>query len=86
MVKFKQLNLLNKVQYAQIGKVDIIFCRNVLIYFDQATIRRVIFNLHQNLVPEGYLFLGHAESITDMNLGFTKVDSAKTFYYRKETR
>lgn len=85
MVQFKQLNLLNNVQLAQVGKVDIIFCRNVLIYFDQMTTKQLIRSLYQNLTPGGYLFLGHAESITDMNLGFKKVDSDKTFYYRKET-
>jgi len=85
MVKFQQLNLLNKVQLAQIGMADVIFCRNVLIYFDPETTKQVIRSLHQNLAAGGYLFLGHAESITDMNLGFKKVDSDKTFYYRKET-
>lgn len=84
MVKYQYLNLLNEPKVEQIGKVDVIFCRNVLIYFDQETFKRVIRSLHQNLTPEGYLFLGHAESITDMALGFQKVDSEKTFYYRKE--
>jgi len=84
MVQFQQLNLLNTEQTAQLGKVDVIFCRNVLIYFDQATTKRVIQSLHQNLLPDGYLFLGHAESITDLALGFQKIDSGKTFYYRKE--
>lgn len=85
MVRFQHLNLLNENKCAQIGEVDVIFCRNVLIYFDQKTIKRVIQNLHRSLAPGGYLFLGHAESITDMDLGFQKVDAAKTFYYRKET-
>lgn len=84
MVSFQQLNLLNEHKVAQLGEVDVIFCRNVLIYFDQETIKRVIRYLHRNLAPGGYLFLGHAESITDMALGFQKVDAAKTFYYRKE--
>ncbi|MGG1401132.1 protein-glutamate O-methyltransferase CheR [Bacillus salipaludis] len=84
MVRFQHLNLLNKVKASQIGEIDIIFCRNVLIYFDQETTKQVIRSLHQNLAPGGYLFLGHAESITQMDLGFRKVDSDKTFYYRKE--
>jgi chemotaxis protein methyltransferase CheR len=86
MVRFQHLNLLNEEKVAQIGEVDVIFCRNVLIYFDQETIKQVISSLHQNLAPDGYLFLGHAESITDLSLGFQKVDSDKTFYYRKETK
>jgi chemotaxis protein methyltransferase CheR len=84
MVNFQHLNLLNEEKIALLGQVDVIFCRNVLIYFDQETTKRVIRNLQQNLTPGGYLFLGHAESITDMAMGFQKVDSDKTFYYRKE--
>lgn len=84
MVKFQHANLLDGAKLKQVGTVDVIFCRNVLIYFDQATTRQVISGLAQNLMPGGYLFLGHAESITDMGLGFQKVDSKETFYYRKE--
>jgi chemotaxis protein methyltransferase CheR len=84
MVEFQYLNLLNTDRVEQLGKFDVIFCRNVLIYFDQETTKRVIKSLHRNLTPGGYLFLGHAESITDMALGFQKVDSDRTFYYRKE--
>ena len=85
MVQFHYYNLLEQNKISQIGVVDIIFCRNVLIYFDYETTKRVIRYLHQNLATGGYLFLGHAESITDMTLGFKKVDSDTTFYYRKES-
>ncbi|MCL6572583.1 MAG: protein-glutamate O-methyltransferase CheR [Bacillus sp. (in: Bacteria)] len=84
MVQFQHLNLVNEDEVTQISEVDIVFCRNILIYFDQETTKQVIRSLHQNLSTGGYLFLGHAESITDMDLGFQKVDSDKTFYYRKE--
>ncbi|QCJ42361.1 protein-glutamate O-methyltransferase CheR [Bacillus sp. S3] len=84
MVRFQEVNLLNNNAISALGEVDIIFCRNVLIYFDHETIKSVIRILHKNLKPNGYLFLGHAESITDLALGFQKVDSTKTFYYRKE--
>jgi chemotaxis protein methyltransferase CheR len=85
MIKFQHLNLLDKQITTQIGEVDVIFCRNVLIYFDQETTKKVINTLHKKLSPDGYLFLGHAESITDTNQGFQKTNSDKTFYYRKET-
>lgn len=49
------------------------------------TTKQVIDSLHENLAPDGYLFLGHAESITDSDLGFQKAYSENTFYYRKET-
>jgi chemotaxis protein methyltransferase CheR len=84
MVKFEHLNILNEDKVTKISEVDVIFCRNLLIYFDQETTKRVIRSLHQNLSSDGYLFLGHAESITDVDMGFQKVDSDKTFYYRKE--
>ncbi|AIM14915.1 chemotaxis protein CheR [Bacillus sp. X1(2014)] len=86
MVEFHHLNLLEADRFAPKGEVDIIFCRNVLIYFDQETTKKVIRNLYQKLTPGGYLFLGHAESITDLDLGFQKIDSDKTFYYRKELK
>ncbi len=85
MVKFQHLNLLHEDKIADIGEVDIIFCRNVLIYFDQDKTKRVIRSLYGNLTHGGYLFLGHAESITDPNMGFQKVRSDKSFYYRKES-
>lgn len=84
MVKFKQLNLLDEEKAAQIGEVDVIFCRNVLIYFDQETTTKVINCLKHNLIHGGYLFLGHAESITEGNLGMKKVNSDKSIYYRKD--
>lgn len=61
MVKFRQLNLLDS--YALMGKFDIIMCRNVLIYFDDATKRDILRKLSAQLNPGGYLFLGSAETI-----------------------
>jgi chemotaxis protein methyltransferase CheR len=84
MVQFESLNLLDESKMNGIGEVDVVFCRNVLIYFDQETTKRILRSLYRLLTPGGYLFLGHAESITDATLGFKKVDSDKTFYYRKE--
>ncbi|WP_147535387.1 CheR family methyltransferase [Bacillus marasmi] len=84
MVKFKQLNLLDQKKAAEIGEVDVIFCRNVLIYFDHDTTTQVINSLTQNLIHGGYLFLGHAESITEGNLGMNKINSDKSIYYRKD--
>jgi chemotaxis protein methyltransferase CheR len=51
--------------------MDIIFCRNVLIYFDKPTQEKVVQRLCDCLVPGGYLFLGHSESIAGMNLPVT---------------
>ncbi|WP_318507782.1 protein-glutamate O-methyltransferase CheR [Bacillus sp. T3] len=84
MVKFQQLNLLDEEMVASISEVDVIFCRNVLIYFDQEVTNTVISSMNRNLVSGGYLFLGHADAITDSRLGLNKVYSDKTFYYRKD--
>jgi chemotaxis protein methyltransferase CheR len=65
IVRFLRLNL-NDAIYPPIGKFDLIFCRNVLIYFDVESRRRVINKLLDHLVPEGYLFVGHAETLNTM--------------------
>lgn len=66
IVRFMRLNL-NEVPYPAIGKFDLIFCRNVLIYFDGESRARVVGNLPKHLAPRGYLFVGHAESLNSMS-------------------
>ncbi len=61
-VSFAQVNLIAPV--GVIGKFDVIFLRNVLIYFDTPTRRRVIENLAMLLRPDGHLIVGHSESLT----------------------
>jgi chemotaxis protein methyltransferase CheR len=63
LVHFQRLNL-NQAPYAGLGRFDLIFCRNVLIYFDVASKTRVVEQLLNHLQPQGYLFLGHAESLS----------------------
>lgn len=65
MVQFRRLNL-NDAAYPVAGPFDMIFCRNVLIYFDATTKAAVIRRLVLHLGPHGYLFLGHAESVIGM--------------------
>ncbi len=62
LVRFARLNL-NEEAYPAAGQFDLLFCRNVLIYFDAATKARVIDRLLGHLAPAGLLFLGHAESL-----------------------
>ncbi len=83
-VQFRCLNLLNQNELEKLGEFDVIFCRNVLIYFDRLVIQKVVSSFYDRLVPEGSLFLGHAESITGMNTGFETIHTEKSFYYRKE--
>ena len=61
LISFRQLNLLESWPFQ--GPFDAIFCRNVMIYFDLTTQRRVIERLARYLTPGGYLMLGHSESI-----------------------
>ena len=62
MVQHKQLNLLQ--DFSHLGTFDVIFCRNVLIYFDDASRRIAAENLYENLAPGGYICLGHSESMS----------------------
>jgi chemotaxis protein methyltransferase CheR len=66
-ISFQQFNLLEK-DYNGIGKFDIIFCRNVLIYFEKEVQHRILRQLCQQISSGGYLFLGHSESISGLNL------------------
>jgi chemotaxis protein methyltransferase CheR len=64
MISFSRFNLNDDDAYAPLrARFDVIFCRNVLIYFDQASKTRVLANLLASLTPAGYLFVGHAESL-----------------------
>ncbi len=56
-----------------VGRVDVIFCRNVLIYFDDVSRRRVIEMFYERLLPGGYLLLGHSESLLNVSTAFELV-------------
>jgi chemotaxis protein methyltransferase CheR len=64
MVQFRQFNLLQ--DFAPLGKFDVIFCRNVLIYFDQAAKTDIFNRLMKANEPDGYLFLGAAETVVGL--------------------
>lgn len=75
-IRFGRLNLNGDWPFRSTTKFDAIFCRNVLIYFDKETQKRLITQFHALLKPGGYLFLGHSESVHGMqeeliNLGKT---------------
>jgi chemotaxis protein methyltransferase CheR len=61
MVSFRQFNLLDDM--APLGRFDVIFCRNVLIYFDQPTKTLVLDRLSRQMAPDGHLYLGGAETV-----------------------
>jgi len=63
--------------------VDILFCRNVIIYFDGQTTQRVIENFHNCLAQDGYLFLGHSETLWQITDKLERVEFPQTFIYKK---
>ncbi|ULQ58921.1 protein-glutamate O-methyltransferase CheR [Brucepastera parasyntrophica] len=74
-IMFRQLNLMDS-SYPLKKKYHIIFCRNVFIYFDKPTQRKVLERIYEHMAPEGYLFMGHSENIADVNLPLKNVSSA----------
>ena len=62
LVRFRRLNL-NDPTYGELGRFDLIFCRNVLIYFSPDSKAGVIHRLLRHLEPDGFLFIGHAETL-----------------------
>jgi chemotaxis methyl-accepting protein methylase len=75
LVRFEHLNLMDS-KYPIDRDVDVIFLRNVLIYFDKPTQRGVIERLVSHLRPGGYLFLGHSESTIGSAMGLKEITSA----------
>jgi chemotaxis protein methyltransferase CheR len=82
---FGHLNLMDAERVRLVGRVDIVFCRNVLIYFDQRSRKRVIDTLYDRLLPGGLLFLGHSESLLNVSTAFELVHLREDLVYRKPT-
>jgi chemotaxis protein methyltransferase CheR len=86
-VGISRLNLLDDVRMAFMKGFDIIMCCNVLIYFDVSSKRRVIQHFYNNLLPHGYLFLGHSESLYGVSEDFRLVHlPSATAYVKSEKR
>ncbi|MDH4230611.1 MAG: protein-glutamate O-methyltransferase CheR [Nitrospirota bacterium] len=82
-VNFSYLNLLDSHKIRFLGKMDVIFCRNVLIYFDNASRKRVIENFYDRLAGGGYLLLGHAESLMNISTAFNLKHLKNDMVYQK---
>jgi chemotaxis protein methyltransferase CheR len=78
-VQFKRLNLMDE-SFSFSEPLDVIFCRNVIIYFDRSTQERLINRFCRVLKPEGHLFLGHSESVHGLDLPLRRITST---VYRK---
>ena len=84
MVQHRQLNLLH--DFSQLGVFDVIFCRNVLIYFDQETKMQVFNRLAKAMEPDGFLMLGAAETVVGLTTVFKPVAERRGVYQPNEVR
>lgn len=82
IVNFAQMNLASPVY---LGRMDLIFCMNVLIYFSDERRRALVQRFFDALEPGGYLFLGHSESISKMPVKFQAIVLGDCIMYRKPT-
>ncbi len=80
---FGHLNLLESERASVVGRVDAIFCRNVLIYLDARSRRRVIDLFHDRLYPGGILLLGHSESLLNVSTEFELLHLRDDLVYRR---
>lgn len=84
MIDFKFLNLYEDISMIGVTNIDVIFCANVLIYFDQNSKIKVINNLYRSLNKNGYLFIGYSESLHGISKAFRLISFPKTIGYKKE--
>jgi chemotaxis protein methyltransferase CheR len=83
MVNFELHNLKDTLAAKRRGLWDVIFCRNVMIYFDDDMKQRVVQMFHDQLADDGFLFIGHSESLRNMSVGFTPLTMPQAFAYQK---
>lgn len=83
LVSFEQINLIDKIAMRRKTGFDFIFCRNVLIYFDDDSRKRVLASLYDALNPGGYVFLGHAESVGRITASFVLERIGDFLCYKK---
>lgn len=83
LVTISHLNLFDSNRMVMLGKMDLIFCRNVIIYFDLAAKKRVVESFFKTLYDGGYLLLGHSESLMNVTTQFTLRHFKNDMIYQK---
>ncbi len=83
MVKFLNINLVDEKQVRTLRNLDVVFCRNVLIYFDDKNKRKAVSLIYDSLKPKGYLFIGMSESLHTVTRAFRPISINKTVVYQK---
>jgi len=84
MASFRYGNITDPKSWQGISGMDVIFCRNVLIYFSESKLKKAIDLFHEALRPGGYLLLGHTESLSYVSHDFRTVRYPETVVYRKK--
>jgi len=84
LVELQHLNLSDRVAMRGMRQFDFIFCRNVLIYFDEVSRKAVVDHFYNALKPGGFIFLGHSESIGRISTAFKLLRLGPHLVYRKE--
>ncbi|MBD3767389.1 MAG: protein-glutamate O-methyltransferase CheR [Gammaproteobacteria bacterium] len=82
-VTFSQCNLSNSAETKKFKNIDVVFCRNLLIYFDDASRRTAVQNLYDAMAPGGFIFLGHSESMSRMSSLFKLRKFGSVIIYQK---
>jgi len=85
-VSFSYLNLFDPYKLSFLKEFDIIFCRNVIIYFDAASKKKLVDTFYGKLAHGGYLLLGHAESLMNISTAFELVHLKNDMVYHKAAR
>jgi len=86
LVSFSYVNLLDPFKTSLINNMDVIFCRNVIIYFDRDAKKKVIESFHDKLRDNGYLLLGHSESLINISNAFVLRTLKNDMVYQKPAR
>ncbi|HEY0158899.1 MAG TPA: protein-glutamate O-methyltransferase CheR [Thermoanaerobaculia bacterium] len=82
-VSFGRLNLYDEARVSLLGHLDVVFCRNVIIYFDDSSKKVVVNNFYNRLIDGGYLLLGHSESLISLSTQFKLRHLKNDMVYQK---
>jgi chemotaxis protein methyltransferase CheR len=83
LVKYRKINLMNSFETRLIKDIDVVFCRNVLIYFDDASKKKAVSHLYDSLCKGGYLFVGFSESLHNVTRLFRPVSIDGSLVHQK---
>lgn len=83
LVKFANLNLYDSPRIRMIRGIDVVFCRNCLIYFDTKARQRIVDHLYDSLRPGGYLVIGFSESLHNVSRAFRPINANRSVIYQK---